>query len=420
MPLVKSSVLLIFAIYHAFIFASVIPSPIQEPAVDLESVATAGATDSEVITAQNRGPLKLDEVTFLHGFASLSDLTSDSAHSAGPKQYDLTLSTRAIHYSNQAASRLISQTLGLISAFISNETEKKNFAKITKEFYVLGVTGVDYKVRLLDGSVSGGDNVVINVNKSRHFGVSETKAVIQTNAKEGLVKIEYEFGDKKDEIEPIVKKEGYVQLIGRKGWSVISDIDDTIRHTNVLNPLEAIQNTLVRTYVPTDLKELYAHFTQVLSTPTAPVAFHYVSGSIFQLTNSLYQFIEKYYPLGSVFLREFHPTSLEFWSQGTQKHKLEKIEMLITRFGERDWVLVGDSGEVDPETYGIIARKYPDQVKCIYIRKLTFLTPEQNKTKNDPQRFEKALEGIPTEKVVLFENSVDIASVNPNSGKCGV
>jgi len=47
------------------------------------------------------------------------------------------------------------------------------------------------------------------------------------------------------------------------------------------------------------------------------------------------------------------------------------IEPLMKQFPKRQFILIGDSGERDPEIYGELARKFPAQVSHIYIRDVT-------------------------------------------------
>jgi hypothetical protein len=43
---------------------------------------------------------------------------------------------------------------------------------------------------------------------------------------------------------------------------------------------------------------------------------------------------------------------------------------LLRRLPHRRFVLVGDSGQQDPEVFGELARRYPRQVRRIFIRNL--------------------------------------------------
>ena len=58
-------------------------------------------------------------------------------------------------------------------------------------------------------------------------------------------------------------------------------------------------------------------------------------------------------------------------------------------------VLVGDSGERDPEIYGNVARLYPKRVVQIFIRAVKGEKP-------DDERFLKAFKGVPRDKWLIF------------------
>jgi phosphatidate phosphatase APP1 len=49
-------------------------------------------------------------------------------------------------------------------------------------------------------------------------------------------------------------------------------------------------------------------------------------------------------------------------------HKLDKIELIMRFYPGMQFVLIGDSGERDPEIYTEIVRRHPTSVRMIYIR----------------------------------------------------
>ena len=51
-----------------------------------------------------------------------------------------------------------------------------------------------------------------------------------------------------------------------------------------------------------------------------------------------------------------------------REYKVDAISAIIQRFPRSVFVLVGDSGEQDPEAYGEIGRRYPERVGAIFIR----------------------------------------------------
>ena len=65
-------------------------------------------------------------------------------------------------------------------------------------------------------------------------------------------------------------------------------------------------------------------------------------------------------------------------------------------FPGRQFVLVGDSAERDPEIYGAAARLYPDRVAAIYIRQV-------GERSLDRPRAEQAFRGLSNELWTTFE-----------------
>jgi hypothetical protein len=158
-----------------------------------------------------------------------------------------------------------------------------------------------------------------------------------------------------------------LQFVGREGLSVVSDIDDTIKDSNVLDKRELGRNTFLRAFRSTNgMSHLYQRWAAA-----APLAFHYVSGSPFQLYPSLAEFAGREgFPAGSFHLRLFRlkdPSVLAFFGDPLQ-FKLQAIDPLMRRFPGRRFILVGDSGEHDPEVYTELASRFPHQVAAILIR----------------------------------------------------
>ena len=165
--------------------------------------------------------------------------------------------------------------------------------------------------------------------------------------------------------------EGAVQFVRANGVSVVSDIDDTIKISQVLEARELAANTFVRAFraVP-GMASLYRQWAA-----EGDVVFHYVSGSPWQLYPFLADFAHRDgFPRGSFDLREFRlkdSSGVEFLENRTLDFKLGVIERLVRAFPGRQFVFVGDSGEKDPEVYSQIALRFPMQVSAIVIRDVT-------------------------------------------------
>lgn len=75
----------------------------------------------------------------------------------------------------------------------------------------------------------------------------------------------------------------------------------------------------------------------------------------------------------------------------------------------RSLVLVGDSGEHDPEIYGNVTRMYPKRVIRIFIRAV-------KGEKDDDERFTKAFKDIPKDKWKIFRDPVRDLPRDLNAG----
>ncbi|HET6647767.1 MAG TPA: phosphatase domain-containing protein [Pyrinomonadaceae bacterium] len=168
---------------------------------------------------------------------------------------------------------------------------------------------------------------------------------------------------------------GRIRLIEPEGVSLISDIDDTIKVTDIPAGKETVlKNTFCR-----DFKALPEMAKSYIDLGDVPV--HYVSGGPQQMFGPLYDFLivgPGGFPEGTFHLNFFPKNFLSADTQrlalggfkSTFDHKVDEIRKLMKRFPRRQFILVGDSGEVDPEVYKKIRSERPDQVKEIRIRDL--------------------------------------------------
>ena len=161
------------------------------------------------------------------------------------------------------------------------------------------------------------------------------------------------------------KFQGEVQFIPSHGLSVISDIDDTIKISQVLDKKELLINTFVKPYRVT---KGFPEYYKKLAGQGA--YFHYVSASPWQLYPSLKPFLEKNYPKGTIALRNFRikDSSLLNFLKPSTDYKIKQIQNIIQRYPKHHFILMGDSGEHDPEVYAKIYQQYPDKIQSIKIR----------------------------------------------------
>ena len=169
---------------------------------------------------------------------------------------------------------------------------------------------------------------------------------------------------------------GEVRLTANNGLTVISDIDDTIKITNVNDRKATLRNTFLEPFraVP-GMAEAYRNWAQ-----EEGAEFCYVSASPWQLLLPLSSFLSSNgFPAGAFYLKNFRWKDESFFNlfESPEKYKPRVIEPLLKEFPHRRFVLAGDSGERDPEIYGELARRFPAQVVKILIRDVTN-EPEQS------------------------------------------
>jgi len=191
-----------------------------------------------------------------------------------------------------------------------------------------------------------------------------------------------------------------VQLLEDQGVSVISDIDDTIKVTGCHDKKLLLENTLLEDFkAAPGVPALYQRWAE------RGVAFHYVSNSPLPLLGALSRFIDDAgLPRGSIKLKPFR------WKDGTfldllaapEDHKAEVLEGLVGRFSQRKFVLVGDTGERDPEIYAAVARKFPDRIAKIYLRDPQAGTPGLE------DRMNETFEGLPDTLWTVFIDGSEI------------
>ena len=169
---------------------------------------------------------------------------------------------------------------------------------------------------------------------------------------------------------------GRIRMMQPEGLSVISDVDDTIKITEIpAGPAIVLRNTFLRPYkvVPGTLESYQAFGTDT--------SFHYVSGGPWQMFNLIHSFLirETGFPAGTFHMKDLRKNLLvpDSWHDlkaflkgdlATIEQKMAQITRLMVNLPKRRFILVGDSGEKDPEIFHQIRKTFPEQVKEIIIR----------------------------------------------------
>ncbi|MFQ5733333.1 MAG: App1 family protein [Planctomycetaceae bacterium] len=186
--------------------------------------------------------------------------------------------------------------------------------------------------------------------------------------------------------------DGRVRATSPNGVSVISDVDDTIKITQVTKRREMLANTFYRPFKPVPgMSQLYRRLQKRGAT------FHYVSASPWQLHRPLQSLLVSYrFPEGTLHLRDFRladTRSLNELMNSDSKKRV--IAGLLKDFPRRRFLLFGDSGERDPELYGEFARRHTKQIVGIFIRNATGESPAG-------KRFQTAFRGVDVSRWRVF------------------
>ncbi len=155
-------------------------------------------------------------------------------------------------------------------------------------------------------------------------------------------------------------------------FGIISDIDDTIVPTGATRVLEMLKNTFLRnahSRIPfPGVSAFYRALKQGTSSGEHNPVF-YVSSSPWNLYGFLMEFMEiNQIPLGPLMLRDLGLTKEHFISGSHNKHKLIQVERIFEIVKDIPFILIGDSGQHDPEIYLQVVKDFPGRVKMIYIR----------------------------------------------------
>src|SRR5688572_7337416 len=73
-------------------------------------------------------------------------------------------------------------------------------------------------------------------------------------------------------------------------------------------------------------------------------------------------------PKGPLLLRDYGISEAQFIASSHREHKKRHIAKLLTTYPNLPFVLIGDSGQHDPEIYSQIVVDFPDRIHVIYIR----------------------------------------------------
>jgi phosphatidate phosphatase APP1 len=168
-----------------------------------------------------------------------------------------------------------------------------------------------------------------------------------------------------------VRATGSVLVPAGARFGVVSDLDDTVVRSSATDLLKMARITLLSNAHTRLPFEGVAAFYRALQLGPGGEDFNpifYVSSSPWNLYDLLEDFLDVHgVPAGPLFLKDWSPMTL----RDHDRHKLDIIRTLLATYPDLPFVLIGDSGERDPEIYRRIVHEHPGRVRAVYVRDVT-------------------------------------------------
>lgn len=188
-------------------------------------------------------------------------------------------------------------------------------------------------------------------------------------------------------------------LLSEGGLILVSDIDDTIKVSHVRDKKGLLRKTfLEEPEVVTGMARLYER----LLGPQGHL--HFVSSSPYQLFAPLERMCSQGgFRAASFGLKRIRPKgfSIAKLFEDPEESKPRAIAPLFERFPAARFILVGDTGEKDPEVYGNLYRQFGERISRILLRDVT----QELRT---AERYRAAMAGVPDTTWQLFADPDEI------------
>jgi phosphatidate phosphatase APP1 len=143
--------------------------------------------------------------------------------------------------------------------------------------------------------------------------------------------------------------------------TVLSDVDDTLKISNVLNPIDAAARVLSHTAftgMPEALRGIAPHASQ----------FIYLSARPQILSSQTAGFLNaNLFPKGQMIHRQGSE------AKDPLHYKAERIRQIFLTTMEtgEHFILIGDDTQADPEAYALVAAEFSDRIDGIFIHQIT-------------------------------------------------
>lgn len=178
---------------------------------------------------------------------------------------------------------------------------------------------------------------------------------------------------------------------------VISDIDDTLLHSHIGNRLRKFRTLL---FTPVERRKPVVPMQSLMNALTKGGATAvYLSNSEQNLYPLIFRFLTRNsFPAGPLFLRRLRRLRdvLRYWKLSEkERHKMRMLDEIFPMFPDKKFALIGDNTQHDLTIYLEAARKFPEAIQYILIRKVAE-RPE------DEELIGRERQQLATSKIQLF------------------
>lgn len=220
-------------------------------------------------------------------------------------------------------------------------------------------------VSITIGAADGGEPVEAMTNPEGYFDA----VVPNRRGLEGWVECEVALVTPRVRDAETIAMPAYVLVPrGDAAFGVISDLDDTVIESNVTSRIRMLKTVLFENARSRMPFEGVAEFYSLLHAGGRNPIF-YVSGGPWNLYELYHDFLDaQQIPHGPLLLADFGLEDDMFIHPAHHEHKGAQIRDIIDTYPTLRFVLIGDSGEQDPEIYLEMIRTHPGRILAVYIR----------------------------------------------------
>lgn len=163
-------------------------------------------------------------------------------------------------------------------------------------------------------------------------------------------------------------------------YGIISDLDDTVVQTGATALTSMVRTVLLHnahTRIPFEGVSAFYRALHRGNMGEELNPIFYVSSGPWNLYDLYADFLaHQSIPAGPIMLGDYGIDEEKFIHDPHDEHKLRAVRGILNAYPRLRFVLIGDSGQRDPEIYSEVVRQFPGRVAVIYIRDVT--VPERD------------------------------------------